>query len=241
MAKPWTHEMSGPWNPNAELYHLTNPITDHWRTAPREQLLKGSTFLAFLVQKALSQRTAIFGRTSEIVRRLPLDRPIRGAEVGVFKAANARYLLQQRPNLELLLVDAWRPQGGSYRESGDYQARYTQAHWDKIFHQVVPGHLEPFPGRYTLDRRLSHEAAQDVQDASLDFVFIDGDHSYQGVKKDLEAWISKVKPGGFLSGHDYGSPREGTRYGVRKAVDELAASLGVQVEKGLDMFWRIGR
>lgn len=51
-------------------------------------------------------------------------------------------------------------------------------------------------------------------DRSLDFVFIDGDHSYDGVMRDLVAWIPKVKVGGILAGHDYEWNAE-----VTKAVD----------------------
>ena len=59
---------------------------------------------------------------------------------------------------------------------------------------------------------------------SLDFVFVDGDHSYKGCKADIEAWWSKLKKGGVMSGDDYGhtyNPAEG-RYGVVEAVEEFA-------------------
>ncbi|HMS55783.1 MAG TPA: class I SAM-dependent methyltransferase [Fimbriimonadaceae bacterium] len=50
---------------------------------------------------------------------------------------------------------------------------------------------------------------------SLDFIFIDADHSYPAVKRDIRNFLPKVKPGGILAGHDYGhSPQ------VRRAVDE---------------------
>jgi predicted O-methyltransferase YrrM len=60
-------------------------------------------------------------------------------------------------------------------------------------------------------------AAAHVPDGSLDFVFIDADHSYEAVAADIDAWRSKVKPGGILSGHDYGHRRFP---GVAQAVDE---------------------
>ena len=45
-------------------------------------------------------------------------------------------------------------------------------------------------------------AAATFADATLDFVFIDADHSYEAAKADIAAWRSKVKPGGILCGHD---------------------------------------
>jgi predicted O-methyltransferase YrrM len=60
----------------------------------------------------------------------------------------------------------------------------------------------------------SLDAVSLYDDASLDFVFIDGSHDYDSVCKDIDAWLPKVKPNGILAGHDY-------RYyeGVRRAVD----------------------
>lgn len=52
----------------------------------------------------------------------------------------------------------------------------------------------------------------------LDFVFIDGDHSYEGVKIDLEKYVPKIKSGGILAGHDWTCIRED--FGVVQAGTE---------------------
>jgi predicted O-methyltransferase YrrM len=49
----------------------------------------------------------------------------------------------------------------------------------------------------------------------FDLVFIDGDHSYEGCRRDIEAYRKLIAPGGILAGHDYHWP------GVQQAVDEL--------------------
>jgi predicted O-methyltransferase YrrM len=54
----------------------------------------------------------------------------------------------------------------------------------------------------------------------LDFVYIDGDHSYEGVKIDLEISLRKLKPGGLITGDDYG-PGNWWQGGVKRAVDEF--------------------
>lgn len=60
-------------------------------------------------------------------------------------------------------------------------------------------------------------------DSYFDFIYIDGDHSYQGVKRDIQVAKSKVKEPGFLIFNDYiyWSPAECLRYGVIQAVNEL--------------------
>jgi predicted O-methyltransferase YrrM len=62
--------------------------------------------------------------------------------------------------------------------------------------------------------------AGDFADASIDLVFVDADHAEASVRKDLEAWAPKVKPGGVISGHDYASRRHP---GVKPAVDRFFA------------------
>jgi len=52
---------------------------------------------------------------------------------------------------------------------------------------------------------ISDESARRFKDASVDLVFIDADHSAEWVERDLRAWLPKVRPGGIVSGHDYGS------------------------------------
>jgi hypothetical protein len=47
------------------------------------------------------------------------------------------------------------------------------------------------------------DAAPLVPDGWADFVFIDAGHSYEAVRQDIELWADKVRPGGWLGGHDY--------------------------------------
>jgi predicted O-methyltransferase YrrM len=57
-------------------------------------------------------------------------------------------------------------------------------------------------------------AADMFENQSVDFVFIDADHSYESVCKDIDGWLSKIKKGGILAGHDYFNAD-----GVKLAVD----------------------
>jgi len=72
---------------------------------------------------------------------------------------------------------------------------------------------------------LTSTAADHVDDNSLDFIFIDGGHSYECVKLDIQKWTPKVRKGGWLLGHDYKSPKWP---GVERAVHEAYGEANVQ-------------
>ena len=52
-------------------------------------------------------------------------------------------------------------------------------------------------------RKFSDQAVLDFEPESVDFVYIDGNHQYEFVKKDIENYYKIIKPNGFLGGHDY--------------------------------------
>lgn len=68
-------------------------------------------------------------------------------------------------------------------------------------------------------KKPSVEAAREFRPNSVDLLFIDGDHSFEGTYADLGAWYPKLKPGGRLFGHDC-APESGVRSGVEKFFRE---------------------
>jgi hypothetical protein len=120
----------------------------------------------------------------------------RVVEVGVELGRNARVILAQNQPAELTLVDPWRHLPGSDWERLDEGATLNLDDNYQIVRSLFYG--DP---RVTLMRKLSTEAAALFPDESLDIVYIDADH-YQAAQ-DIAAWWPKVKPGGYLCGHDY--------------------------------------
>jgi hypothetical protein len=74
-------------------------------------------------------------------------------------------------------------------------------------------------------RMTSDEAAREIPDGTLDFVYLDARHDYESVKEDIALWYPKVKAGGVLAGHDYMDQEMigDTMFGVKRAVDEFVA------------------
>lgn len=158
-----------------------------------------------------------------------------GAEIGVF-AGELSCRLLARPDLTLYLVDSWTTEHDeAYAKSGDFHAGLNQMQQDRVYQMTQA--MVGFAGeRAKILRQDSREAAKAIPNASLDFVFIDADHSYEGCKADIEAWLPKIKPGGFISGHDY----ENTsfpKFGVKRAVDEMFTR--VHLGENFTWFWRI--
>jgi hypothetical protein len=158
---------------------------------------------------------------------------LRGAEVGCGHGKNARKLLLGEPRLHLTMVDPWSPEFnyGWLRKQRKQRQEKSRARNEERYQATLLS-VKECGDRVTILRMPSHEGAEVVEDRSLDFVFIDGDHRYGAVVKDIALWWPKVRAGGILSGHDYGHPEES--WGVTEAVDEAFRD-GVNL--GDDLVW----
>lgn len=137
-----------------------------------------------------------------------LNNPSLGAEIGVKEGRCIAYLLNRFPKLTMYSIDPWedQPQGNE---------TYQEWKWDYIYNEYAT-RIVPFVDRVKELKTYSHLAVNHVLDKSLDFVFIDAQHDYESVKRDIKLWLPKIKEGGFISGHDY-QPRFP---GVIQAVQE---------------------
>ena len=89
-------------------------------------------------------------------------------------------------------------------------------------------HLKDLP--INIIKNDSIKASRKYKMKTLDFVFIDGSHRYEDVKKDIEFWIKKVKKGGYIGGHDYDNKN------VHNAVNEL---LGDCPASATSWLWKV--
>lgn len=81
--------------------------------------------------------------------------------------------------------------------------------------------------KYIIDiQEDSHHAHAQFENDFFDCVFLDADHKYDVVKKDIELWYPKVRKNGIFAGHDY-YQKSTPECGVKRAVDEIFDNVNV--------------
>lgn len=153
-----------------------------------------------------------FPEEEEVYRRLA-GRVRNGlvVEVGVWKGRSLSAILDlcRSNGNRVAAVDTWRPP----REDPDYAEAWERDVYEIFLNNLrLLGHL----GTVTILREDSAKAAARFADGSVDLLFLDADHAYEAVRRDLLAWLPKIRPGGILCGHDYT-----WKEGVRRALHEL--------------------
>ncbi len=145
-----------------------------------------------------------------------------GAEVGVFSGDFSAHLLRVVEPQRLHLIDPWVSVDDQLRRWSLYGAGVrSQADMDQLDAGVVSRFAGQIAGgRVVVHRAPSHAALAAMPDRSLDWIYIDGDHSYEAVIADLRLSLAKVRPGGFICGDDY-LPGGWWRGGVIRAVHEF--------------------
>lgn len=145
-----------------------------------------------------------------------------GAEIGVSSGKFSKQLCLANPNLTLLCVDPYLAYDGYVERWGD---RLVEQMDLDVQYLTAQQRLCNLP--CTFLKAYSVDAAKAVPDESLDFVYIDANHSYLATKADLEAWIPKVKRGGLVAGHDYTDKPYHKSYGVVPAVHAIVEQYGI--------------
>lgn len=144
-----------------------------------------------------------------------------GAELGVMDGHCMAAILAECPALRMFGVDLWEPQPAN-------DGPEDWCDWPHADHyRAACKAVAPFTGRAELWQGLTAEAAGLHADGTLDFVWIDADHSTEGVTADIRAWLPKLKPTGWFIGHDISWPT------VKAAVDALLPGYMI----GPDVTW----
>lgn len=151
----------------------------------------------------------------------------RFAEIGVWKGRSAAFMgveiINSNKDIKLHCIDTF---GGSIEHVDKREIL------DGTLYDVCVNNLKPVSSVVEVFKNDSVLQAAAYEDKSFEFVFIDGDHTYDGVKRDIEAWLSKVKDGCILAGHDYGWPNDTGRWEVREAVEDFFRPMVEEVSFG---------
>lgn len=126
-------------------------------------------------------------------------------EVGVYKGRSFRFMRELRPDLYMIAVDPWTDESvaASHGSGSEVYASFLETMRGTSYASVV-GTLA------------------DLSPCHPDFIFLDGDHNYPGVKADILVARKIIKPGGILAGHDYAGEN-----GVVQAVNEIRLPVNV--------------
>jgi len=141
-----------------------------------------------------------------------------GAEIGVQEGLYSETILQKSNLKRLYSIDCWKSVDKS--KYIDIANKTQLNHYYKLLKTFL--RLRKFKKRSRILREFSKDASKKFKDESLDFAYIDAQHSYEACKVDINLWWPKIKKGGVLAGHDYinGMRKEG-EFEVKKAVDEF--------------------
>jgi len=125
-------------------------------------------------------------------------------EVGVRTGWFSKYILDHT-QMQVWAIDPW-------ETNPELAKNATMCYYE------CQDRLGRYGNRAQMIKGYSPQEAVNFKDKAVDFIYIDGLHDYESVKKDVEAWWPKIRDGGVLSGHDYNPVKWP---GVVKAVNEF--------------------
>ena len=167
-----------------------------------------------------------------------------GCFVGTSSIAIARGIV---PEGRLVAIDTFEGTSG-----GEETVNVSQL--DQL--RDILGHFHDLDIQCSVIIGRCEEVVLFIEDEVADFVFLDASHNYTAVKRDIEQWYKKVKPGGILAGHDFECPAsqcnqeyllahceedytdeggDGKHYGVIRAVCEI---FGDDVDYAMRIWWK---
>lgn len=140
-------------------------------------------------------------------------------EVGSYRGQSAAYLAAgSKRDVNIYLVDLWDRDHLDLVSDENQYAVAGQSHL-----RVLLQHFKNMglAHKITCLQGLSADYAKMWNQGPIDMLFIDGDHSYEGVKLDYEKWSPHVKKGGVIAFHDYSDRWHGVKQLISEIQDEL--------------------
>jgi predicted O-methyltransferase YrrM len=141
----------------------------------------------------------------ELINELGNTKEMRMIEIGSFIGESTIIFAEHFK--EVIAIDPFQP---DYHKE-DPTSRFN---FDEVYDEYIR-RTSPFPNIKTL-RLTSDDAVKELNSELYDFIYIDGIHTYEQVKIDIDNYLPLLKPNGIIGGHDYGPHWPG----VNKAVNE---------------------
>jgi hypothetical protein len=143
-------------------------------------------------------------------------------EIGIFKGEFSEIIIEKLKPSEIHLIDIFEGEMCSGNKDGNNIV------WTNLNDEYNRLKLKyENDSTVKLHKGYSFDTLKNFQDEYFDFIYIDGDHSYDGVKIDLQLSYLKTKKGGYICGHDYTTQMF---EGVVRAVDEFCLEKNLKID-----------
>lgn len=125
---------------------------------------------------------------------------LHACEIGVLNAETSLFFLEKFQNLTLVGIDPLIPDSMESSLIGDIK--------------IIEENTESYKSRWKFYQDYSFNIDSQFENESFDFIFIDGDHTYDAVLEDFKMYLPKVKKGGLVFVHDSRMNRGGANFHV---------------------------
>lgn len=183
--------------------------------------------------KRAKQRERKDGLRRELLEMMPKGKL--SIEIGVWKGEFSRLLLEGLNPSKLVLIDPWGVQEDP-EDGVSLAGARSKKDMDRIYESVKAKYKDEIAlGKVSVIRDFSVPAMDQFKDGSIGFAYVDGDHSYEGVRADLKAILPKMMTGGVIMLDDYhrkGWWKDGVMRAFHEFLGENAADVRIKAIKG---------
>jgi predicted O-methyltransferase YrrM len=155
-----------------------------------------------------SERQLFNDTILKLIEKNSLDK-VYGIEIGVLNGESSSHLLSISESINLVGIDPIIPDSMESSLIGN--------------EQTIKNNTEKYSHRFQFIKDFSFNVVNSFSNDSVDFIFIDGDHTYEAVKQDFELYFPKIKRNGLIYFHDSRMFRGGANFhvGSSRYVDEI--------------------
>lgn len=210
-----------------EIPQTSSAIVNHFTNASCPWSQKLDHMMKFHMNIITKRQIPTIETREHLSRVLQVpDDPVM-AEIGIFRGDFAQLLFETFKPSHMTLIDPWDP---DMICSGDQDGNdVVHFHGEDLFKHVT----SRFENEQAIEIQRKYSSDAVIEPHSLDILYIDGDHSYNGVVGDLERAHTWVKYGGWICGHDFAmnpaKARHHYDFGVQRAVTEFCYKYGFKI------------
>lgn len=152
-----------------------------------------------------------------------LGLPLVAAEVGVAEGRLSKEFLNWGIE-KLYLVDIWE-KVPFIKGCGSFEQSWHDDNYNQVLERIKGNE-----DKVVLLKGFSYKMAEHITDESLGLVYVDGDHTYEGARADIDSYWPKLVKGGIMAFHDARNPT----YGIQNAIHDFTKGIGINelVEDG---------